>query len=789
MVLAVSAAVICGQLASSAEEPGPLTEGGHASEVRMHLGRPTFFVDGEPCASPLFSTYYPETRYFKQMASGSGVKTHSFMTNCGMNPYLQSTPVWLGPGEWDFSEMDARARMVLDADPDALIIPRIYIGTPEWYAEQHPEDMQVMHHGGRLYEEPVSLMIIGKNRMFESLASHRWRKDMGKSLAMVVRHIENSFWGPHVAGYQISSLGSEEWYHWNSNMPQLVDYSTHMQAYFAEWLKAKYGTEEALRSAWNDPGASFERVEIPGKTERMGNLKRTFRDPEREMPVIDYYLCWNDLIPDTINYFAGVVKEASGVTKTVGTYYWYFLDFLGNPEMGHNAGHKILADSPNIDYVMQSPPYFDRDLGSGADYYRRPHLSGTLNEKILYYDNDNATFLAPEVLRRMAESQVDSPYAKGFESPEEMVEFILESMAIPSTAQQTIWQWRRNAGMVLADGLYESFFDLHGGYFDHPRLLAELRSLREMLERAVHSDRSSVAEILVVVDETSQAYLPLPYADAESFAANPRISWALMRFQRAFIRSGAPFDCVLMADLSKVDASQYKLVVFVNTWNMPGSARETVRQSFQQPGKTLLWCYAPGYFNGSAGSASLVEDITGMRIAESADETLIEPKMALTEAGRSFMTQWDQMPPEDPLGQDGTNCKLFYVDDEEAEAWDTLPETDYVTLARKQAGDVTSIYAVSAVLSPEFVAALAESAGVHRFCAAGDVLYANRSYVCLNGGSAGDREIRLPWRCNVYDAMTEELYFEGVDRFDTSLMFGETRLFRYEPSEPAHASP
>ena len=40
--------------------PGPLTE------VRPHRGKPTFFIDGQPYTKPVFETYVPETKYFRQ---------------------------------------------------------------------------------------------------------------------------------------------------------------------------------------------------------------------------------------------------------------------------------------------------------------------------------------------------------------------------------------------------------------------------------------------------------------------------------------------------------------------------------------------------------------------------------------------------------------------------------------------------------------------------------------------------------------------------------------------------
>ena len=55
--------------------PGPKTE------IRTLHGRPTFFVDGQSFTRPLFATYVPQERYYKQMAE-VGCTVFNFQTNC-----------------------------------------------------------------------------------------------------------------------------------------------------------------------------------------------------------------------------------------------------------------------------------------------------------------------------------------------------------------------------------------------------------------------------------------------------------------------------------------------------------------------------------------------------------------------------------------------------------------------------------------------------------------------------------------------------------------------------------
>ena len=109
-------------------------------------------------------------------------------------------------------------------------------------------------------------------------------------------------------------------------------------------------------------------------------------------------------------------------------------------------------------------------------------------------------------------------------------------LGVTETPQETIWQYRRGAGFMLGNGIYQSFFDLHGGYFDDPQLLAEIKRLNTLLADAKDHDCSSVAEILVVSDEPSCSY-----ATFESGF----LQQTLQPAQVQLAKLGAPHDSIL----------------------------------------------------------------------------------------------------------------------------------------------------------------------------------------------------------------------------------------------------
>lgn len=748
-----AAAILCASAGSMPAGP----EGGSAvpgprTRVGPHLGVPTFYVDDVPATVPAFETYVPEARYFRQMAD-AGCRVFSFSANLGAG---FRPACWLGPDRWNFSDVDLLARRVLDARADALILPRIFIQTPPWWLETHPDEtreVESVRDGNSTRRRTPE---------FPSIASEVWRRDMAAGLRRLVEHIQTSDYGPRIFGYMLTGMCTEEWYHWGVNSGEAGDYSPAAHGAFRNWLRGRYTDVESLRQAWGDPKVDFDSAAVPSGARRRGNPARTFRDPHDEAAVIDHDLFHSEIIPKTIDHFAAAVKEVTRGRKVVGAFYGYMFEFGGDPQFGHNALGRYVR-SPHVDFMMVTSSYARRGLGQGADYLRSPAGSLALHGKLWYHDDDVVSYLFPTVLKRLGLKEGFGPGT---------IQQYGENLGVTRSLEETSWMYRRNAGFTLGNGLYQSFFDLHGGYYDDPGLLSELARIVRVLGDSAQADRSSVAQIVLVADEASGAYL--------SFA-NGAYARSLSETQPVLAKLGAPVDMVLVDDLEHLDTSRYRLFLFFHTYHLTRAQRALIRQKTHRLGVTHLWFYAPGYFEGQTRSADAMRELTGLKIQAGPPDDSASLRIELTASDHPLAAALRRLGHR-TIGPEGLLARRFWVSDEAAAVLGTLPRTGQAALASKQVDGITSIYAVTSLLLPAFYREVARSAGVHLYGERDDTLYVCRSYLTVNADGAGLRTFRLPQRSDVIDPFDSRVLERNVDSFQLALRDRETRIVRIAPA-------
>jgi hypothetical protein len=692
-----------------------------SSKVASVDGVPMLVVDGHPLRSATFETYVPQLRHFQQFAE-AGTDIFGFSTNAAACDYGHSRTTWVDPNTWDHSQFEERAAMILEARPDALLLPRVNLGTPGWWLKEHEDELERFDDGSTVPtgHNPT----LPRDRAFPSLASRKWREDIGKAIERLIQHVRDSRFGPHVIGWVLSGGHTEEWYHWSCNTARPAGYSSSTQAAFRRWLTDKYRVDRSLQIAWSDSHVTLSTAPVPTAAERSRVGDDHFRDSATQMNVIDFYLFWNDLLPDTIDHFAGVAKRASAGWQVVGAFYGYLYEFAGDPEFGHNAVSRLVR-SPHIDFMAVTASYFHRQSGAGCDYQRSPAASLPLHGKLWYHDNDVVSYRARQLMTE-----------RGFTDDEDWTRnraLQLKFLGYTETPQETHWMYRRGWGFAVCQGMHQAWFDLHGGYFDAVDLMNEIKRLNSLAADSRLGPRHSIAEILIVADERSCAY------------ANPRsqlLKRALNDPQNQLTRIGAPCDHVLLDDLYLVDANRYRLVLFLNVYHIDARQQDAISR-FQRDDKHLVWLGAPGLFNGPTRSLERMAELTGF----------------------AFVSASDGLPRRRSVTLDTSAADGFVVAENEQ-------------LFRKQFDGWTSYYAADVTNVMLAMRCVARRANLNFFVDTDDALFANASLVVLHAKTSGVRRVRFAAKTNVTDLVngtdwhaTQEVVLRAKE--------GETFLLQY----------
>jgi hypothetical protein len=714
----------------------------------MVRGAPAFVINGQPHCGLSYMTYannfstYQNQPALPQYVKGfadAGCDIYTFVIDLG-GTYGYTSTVWPQRDRWDFAQVDAIAHMVLAAAPvEAKLVVQLYVDLPEWWATENPGQCLLLSNGSRDFGS--KLFALPRRSNFPSIASPRWRADVKRILEATIDHVAASDYGRRVMGYQVCGQKTEEWYHWSMNTELLGDYSPAMLAAFCQWLTAKYGSDDKLRLAWNRPKASLATVAIPSQQERYGDRQATFRDPVAEQPVLDFHRFWSDIMGDTIANLAHVVKQKTARHKVVGAFYAYTFEFA---ELGEDAGHlalERLLDCPDLDFIMAPSSYYRRDLKGGQSCFRPPIRSLTLHGKMFWNDFDPASFKFYE--KNQAEFAQWKPW-----------------LAVTDTAEQYTWMIRRELGNALANGVNMAHFDLHGGYYDDPLLVAEVRRARAIRTDALHTDRRSRAQILLVVDEDSQHYLGF---------RNP-VATPLLSGQLAEMPFVAPHDAVLLSDLDRLDTANYRLVLVPNALKLDAAERDVLLRKLKTGGKTIVWLYAPGLFRAANGPANVegIRDATGIGVARS-------PRPSAPAVARFACPTFGTLPEVTLLKAD-----QFAVADPAAEVLARRSDDPAAPLvATRRFPAWTSIYSAVAPLPREFLRGVAAQAGVHLYQDdPHDAVYANGHYLTLAAGAkAGQRTVRLREKTTVTDLATATIVAKDAASFTLSLKPCEVRIF------------
>ena len=775
--------------------------------VENFRGAPTIMIDGKPLPPMCFTI----PRYASRGADARFINEdyYKFLGESGINLYFICTDTeWTNKVSYEtcFREMEA----ILKVNPNARFIMRVGIHPPLEWLNENPGEL-VNYSDGKL----KGVLMYTETGVAEypgvySLASDKWREDAGEARRKMYSDIAKKPYFDHVVGFFFSAGGTSEWYYRtpmtytsktqyadtggfdhvpDKNYENVYgDLSTAFRREFSRYLKAKYGDEETLRRAWDDPDATFDAPTIPGIDKRYyvdavdydidhlpfagytgakatlpenGTNIGHFIDIKKNMDVFDFYRALHLGTANSVIYFGNVIKEISGGDMLTGAFYGAAgsIHFFDYSQVG--GVHRILT-SGAIDFLSSPGVYENRQPG-GFTGVRQVTDSINLHGRIMFAEDDERTHL-------------EGPYYRNY----------FECY----TPEDTANIMKRTLGRNIAQNTYGWWFDQHAGggrYMSEDIYKVFSEQQKIIKDYYENCDRKKNSEIAFIYDEESYHVISeeCNHQNVELFR-NYEID-----------RIGAPADRYFHNDLSDPRMPDYKLYVFMNTLYLSDAERDEIKKKLKRNNATALFMYGAGVINPDKEeifSPDNMTDLIGIDMAMVRDA--VRGKFKFTEEDNLFNAGLDKYEVYGDFkrkmwanhasymnrekNSKVTLYPLFYTDDKDANTVARLCENGLPALSVKKCDGYTAIYCASRYIGSDVMRGIAKFAGCHLYLENDDVIYACESFLTVHSSRTETKKIKLPRKASALEVYEKKYYCENNDEFLCDMKLGETKTFRLE---------
>ncbi len=752
------------------------------SRIVNFNGSPAVEVEGR-IIPPMAFTAHAHTRDVEYLRSlgESGIEVF----------FLICDPEWLYKGAFDMLLEDAK--VLIEAVPNAKIFLRLGVHPSVQWLCEHPSEMMRYNDGSTI---PVRVVTEsyenGYYPAMYALYSQAWREEATKHILGFLRDLNETPYADHVIGVFLAGGNTSEWYPSNpltiykggymgfdhaGKAPSDLygDFSPAFRKAFSIFLYDRYGSQEAMRKAWNDPDANIDDPHIPNMEERSfitvddalarfpstgGNGMSeyhvgSFLNTDKYQCVADFYRAFHVGAADSIIHFAKAIKEYDK-DLLVGAFYGYFgcLDYFN---MCMCAGALKMLDCGYVDMTACPNMYLDRQPG-GYSAQRVMQDSFRLRNRIFFSEDDTRTFR-------------EGNRAGAMEYMEQY------------TVEDSIACMKRDFGRDICQDISAWWFDQYfkGRYRDE-QLYALIKRQQEIAHEFYAGDRTKHNDAAFFYDEESVHLVAFPTL----------FQMIELNRNEEIPRTGIPVDFYYHNDIARDDLPEYKLYVFVNCFSLTAAERQAIKDKVRRKGKTALFIYGQGFIDPDAQkklSADNISDLTGIRIREidspSMGKFKIDPEGELaTDCDPG--TVYGQL---DRIVKDGCAmylysqttvvCPLFVSDDPEAKTLATLCAEKLPAVSIKQDDSgFNTVFTAAKWLSADVFRAIGRIAGCHVYEDDGDYVFANERYITIHAWSTGRKTIRLKRPSSPFEVYEKRFYADNVTEFTVDMVRGETLMFR-----------
>ncbi len=615
---------------------------------------------------------------------------------------LNLRDAWLPDGITDVSEAIRQISAAESANPQCAVILRLHMNPPPWWLAAHSEEETVYGEGEGYVEDIPDRLISGDGARARrvSIASERWQEEAEKHLHDFCVQLESHPAGGCIAGIQPACGMFGEWHSFGGG-EYSPDYSPAQLRAFRAFLREKYGSDEELRSAWHQPGASIESAMIPLPSARRTAHDGYFRDPRKEQAVSDSLISYHRSHADAMLRFCRTVKTAWRKPVITGSFFGYYfgVDFIYG---GHLEIDRVLRASC-IDYLAAPLVYGKARLPGHSGHSRGVLESVRLHQKLWLTEMDQH----PEG------AVLETPGGDPARDPE-TIGLMRRNIADCLTRGHGFWYYdHRIIPPDNGSGDTRSLY-IKNGWWDTPALMAEVAREQQLYERFCRNAYESDAEILCVWSSENHYYHA--YTDVYTYQEE-----YLFDFLEVLGRGGAPVDDIYISDLSLVDLSTYKVIFFFNSSMVPPESRARIAELRRNRSIQIIFFYADGYSDGSRNGVDIASEFCGIQLRKLAESAL----------PISFG--------DERLNVSKPYCPAICPDDPEAEVLACFTGTNQPAAVRKQ----NLWYCAYPMLSEKMLEEILNAGGIHRYSLDGLNVKVGSGILALHAGKTGSYILNL----------------------------------------------
>lgn len=638
-------------------------------------GKLAISVDGRVIHDLSFKSFRPTRNnvsdFFEAGVRLFHVYCSGLMSGTGI-PYSLYGETWFAEGVYNFESLDRQFEMFLASAPgeDAYFILNIHIDSREWWHDENP----------------------GRNHSFTHLsqisADEKWRKDTAEYLKACIRHCEEKYGDKIVAYYLLGGYTTE----WFSDFDYEESHPIKLAAF-----RAHLGDENAT---------------IPAKEELEKPISQLFLDPDTDKQVIAYRRFHNELIVDTVLYYAKAAQEVLDHNKLVGVFFGYILELRGARLW--NAGHleydKLYA-SEDIDLLATPSSYQYRAYDAPSACML---LSDTLDlhDKMYFISFDHMNYNVKKLMgnpRRLTDDGDLEVALSKLTGTFQRNDFFEDAKhTIDAMQREFMMRTSRRVGMW--------WFDMFEGWYYDDDLMAGIKSIVDTSKSVNEKEVTSGAEIAVFVSSDSMYYVN-KCSLANVFFINDQ------RMGLAYI--GAPYDIFSTADLTKIDSKKYKMFVFLNAFSLTKENRDHINHVLKKDGKAIVFAGPCDFIDDDGVSVERMENMLGM-------------KLELMEIAEKQISYNDIT-----FGHTIHYQPMFSVKEDSGERVASFVESGKIGVAVKKEKDYSVYYSALGNLHASLFHSIAKEAGVHIYTDCGIATFVNSTFFGIYNTKADETVISL----------------------------------------------